>query len=174
MSLIPIYWVKSWTDYVSLTRLVVCKNCLAARPITRKSSSLPWYFCFDCLLPTVSNRLEFRVYEPSSSAPNLALVYKISLTKLGIPPPLSHEDIGLCSKQDWLFTTNPDSPDCVFFLLDTSKDDKIAVITYCNGDKQWTAREFDKHVDFLSCVSSPIYIRRILYIVSPFWTTSIL
>lgn len=188
---------------------VVCKNWLAVCPITPPTNTLPWYLYFDRSLPTVSNILEFRVCDPSSS---LALVHKISLAKLRIPSPPSYEDIAACIKHNWLFiscrrprlshwrrryfilfslftkkivtlpmldytsrftfmrefTTMPDSPDCVFFLLDTSKSDKIALLTYCNGDKEWTAREFDKVDDFLPCFCTPLYIRGILYIVSPF------
>ncbi|KAK1391175.1 hypothetical protein POM88_019353 [Heracleum sosnowskyi] len=189
---------------------VVCKNWLAAaRPMTPPANSLPWYFFFDRSLPTVSNILEFRVFEPSS---NLALLHKISLSKLGIPSPPSYKDVSAYIQHEWLFiccvrpisshwtrryfilfslftkkiitlpmleytpgfkfvrffTTKPDSPDCVFFLLDTRKADKIAVITYCSGDKEWTAREFDRVVDFLPCFCTPVYIRGILYIVSPF------
>lgn len=48
---------------------VVCKNWLAANPINSHKKHIPWYLSCHRILPTVSNRLEFRLYDPSSSSP---------------------------------------------------------------------------------------------------------
>lgn len=71
----------------------------------------------------------------------------------------------------FLFTstlsTQLDSPDYLVFLLDTSHADKIALLTYRNGDKEWTAKQFDTVTDFLPCSCGLVYLRGMLYIVSP-------
>ncbi|KAK1378126.1 hypothetical protein POM88_024870 [Heracleum sosnowskyi] len=64
------------------------------------------------------------------------------------------------------FSTQPDSPDCVFCLMHTENAKKIAVATYRNGDKEWTAREFDTDPDFIPCRCHPAILDGILYIVS--------
>ncbi|XP_017250590.1 uncharacterized protein LOC108221206 [Daucus carota subsp. sativus] len=66
------------------------------------------------------------------------------------------------------FSTRPDSPDCVFCCVDADRDDKIAVLTYRNGDKQWTARQFNMHPDFKPWNSLPHILDGILYILSPY------
>ncbi|XP_074351008.1 F-box protein At3g56470-like [Apium graveolens] len=187
----------------------VCKTWLAVRPIT--STRLPWYFYVDCSLPTLTNRLQFRLYEPTSS--NLVSLYNISLIKLGIPSPSSYRYLSVAIEHNWLFitcsgpifsnlrrryfilislftkkvftlpvlisyssfkfmimsTTNPDSPNCVFFLVDAASNaHKIVVLSYRNGDKDWIFREFDRVVDFLPCNCRPVYIAGIMYIVSPY------
>ncbi|KAK1355562.1 hypothetical protein POM88_048818 [Heracleum sosnowskyi] len=65
------------------------------------------------------------------------------------------------------FSTEPDSPDCIFFLLGTCHADKIAVLTYRNGDKEWTAKQFNTVTDFVPCPCDLVYHRGMLYIVSP-------
>ncbi|KAL1820136.1 hypothetical protein ACET3Z_015005 [Daucus carota] len=66
------------------------------------------------------------------------------------------------------FSTRPDSPDCVYCCVDADRDDKIAVLTYRNGDKQWTARRFNMHPDFKPWNSLPHILDGILYILSPY------
>ncbi|KAK1368544.1 hypothetical protein POM88_034636 [Heracleum sosnowskyi] len=69
------------------------------------------------------------------------------------------------------FSTDPHSPDCVFFLSDTRcvASSKIAIITYRNGDKEWTAKQFDIADEFVPCNDCiPIYFQGIFYLVSPF------
>lgn len=64
-----------------------------------------------------------------------------------------------------MYTTKPDSPNCVFFLIDAASiTNKIVVLTYHNGDKEWIAKEFDRVVDFLPCNYRLVYIRRVIYI----------
>ncbi|KAK1375277.1 hypothetical protein POM88_031470 [Heracleum sosnowskyi] len=65
-------------------------------------------------------------------------------------------------------STQPDSPDCVFFLLDTCNAEKFTIITYCNGDKEWTVKAFDRVANFHTCYCKLVYLREILYIVSPY------
>ncbi|XP_074323830.1 F-box/kelch-repeat protein At1g57790-like [Apium graveolens] len=193
---------------------VVCKNWLAADPINTNKNGIPWYLSLDRLHSTVSNSLEFRLYDPSTSSttPELVWVHNISLTELGIPTP-SYRYVGACFKNNWLFctigssrclfwmrrhfllfspytrkvirlpkldfpgrstftrtfSTDPDSPNCVFFLIDAcSKGGKIVVITCRKGDMEWTTRKFGRGHDFVPCHCDPIYFRGILYIVSPY------
>ncbi|KAL1823168.1 hypothetical protein ACET3Z_009946 [Daucus carota] len=65
------------------------------------------------------------------------------------------------------FSTQPDSPDCVFFLVDASHAGKIALLTYRSGDKEWTAKQFDTVPNFARCSCSLVCLGGLLYIVSP-------
>ncbi|XP_074324311.1 F-box protein At3g56470-like [Apium graveolens] len=65
------------------------------------------------------------------------------------------------------WSTQPDSPDCVFYLLDTCNIPKIALFTYRNGDKNWTATQFDEVQNFWPHLCSLVYLHGVLYIVSP-------
>ncbi|KAL1820518.1 hypothetical protein ACET3Z_015387 [Daucus carota] len=66
------------------------------------------------------------------------------------------------------FSTRPDSPDCVFCCVDASQVDVIDVVTYRNGDAQWTARRFNKPPAFRPGNLLPHILVGILYIPSPF------
>ncbi|XP_074357910.1 uncharacterized protein LOC141697423 [Apium graveolens] len=66
-----------------------------------------------------------------------------------------------------MLSTEPDSANCIFFLVSTLNVDKIVIITYRKGDTRWTAREFDRVYEFSPCSCEPIYLRGLLYIVSP-------
>lgn len=89
----------------------------------------------------------------------------IPLPKFGYPCTFAHLTVLMSS-------TQPESPDCVFFLLDTTcknSDKVIYIITYHNGDKEWTAKEFSTRLtNFKPCPCWPVYLDGILYIVSPF------
>ncbi|KAK1377458.1 hypothetical protein POM88_024202 [Heracleum sosnowskyi] len=67
------------------------------------------------------------------------------------------------------FSTDPTSPDCVFLLSDTRclESSKIAILTYHNGDKECTARQFDRVDDFVPCDCTPIFFQQMFYLVSP-------
>ncbi|XP_074322220.1 F-box protein At3g56470-like isoform X2 [Apium graveolens] len=67
------------------------------------------------------------------------------------------------------FSARPDSPDCVFFLLDTHNASHNFVILTCRvGDKEWTARQFKPVPEFVPAHCRPVYLGGMLYIVSPF------
>lgn len=61
------------------------------------------------------------------------------------------------------FSTDPNSPDCVFLLSDTTclTSMKIVIITYRYGDKECTARQFNKAYEFVPCHCIPIYFQGI-------------
>ncbi|XP_074325857.1 uncharacterized protein LOC141663909 [Apium graveolens] len=85
----------------------------------------------------------------------------ITLPKIDYPWPFKY--LTLTS------SAQPDSPDCVFFFVDTcDADDKVTILTYRNGDKEWSAKEFNKVTDFVHCSCKIVYLRGILYIVSPY------
>ncbi|XP_074357873.1 F-box/kelch-repeat protein At1g57790-like [Apium graveolens] len=68
------------------------------------------------------------------------------------------------------FSTDPNSPDCVFLLLDAAcpNSSTIRIMTYRNIDKEWTATQFERVDEFIPCSCVPIYIQGKFYIVSPF------
>ncbi|KAK1403099.1 hypothetical protein POM88_002704 [Heracleum sosnowskyi] len=51
--------------------------------------------------------------------------------------------------------------------LDNRQNDKIVILTYQNGDKQWTSRQFDVHPEFKPGDFLPHILGGILYIHSP-------
>ncbi|KAK1354099.1 hypothetical protein POM88_047355 [Heracleum sosnowskyi] len=67
------------------------------------------------------------------------------------------------------FSTVPTSPDCVFLLSDARchESSKIAILTIHNGDKEWTARQFDRVDGFVPGTWIPIYFQQMFYLVSP-------
>ncbi|KAK1365114.1 hypothetical protein POM88_040675 [Heracleum sosnowskyi] len=65
------------------------------------------------------------------------------------------------------FSTHPSSQDCVFCMVDNIQNDKIVILTYQNGDKQWTSRQFDVHPEFKPGNLLPHILGGILYIHSP-------
>ncbi|KAK1377464.1 hypothetical protein POM88_024208 [Heracleum sosnowskyi] len=67
------------------------------------------------------------------------------------------------------FSTDPTSPDCVFLLSDTKcrESRKIAILTYHNGDKEWTTRQFVGVDEFVPRQCFPIYFQGMFYLVSP-------
>ncbi|KAK1391033.1 hypothetical protein POM88_019211 [Heracleum sosnowskyi] len=62
------------------------------------------------------------------------------------------------------FSSNPESADCVFLLLDAGNSHDFTVTTCRKGDKQWTVRKFERLGGF-EC-SRPMFIRGLFYIVS--------
>ncbi|XP_063937049.1 uncharacterized protein LOC135147729 isoform X2 [Daucus carota subsp. sativus] len=186
----------------------VCKAWHDVRPV-KMMKSIPWQVKLDREIPKAADKLEFRVYDPSSMS---AFVHNIFWADLGIPSPSSYKNIGASRKNNWFFiciskprlffwtrryflfhtpytrktiklptldypsrfkfrrtfSTDPESPNCVFFLSDTFDADKIVVITYCKSDTKWTAREFERVQEFVPCDCIPIYFREIFYLVSPF------
>ncbi|KAK1390273.1 hypothetical protein POM88_018451 [Heracleum sosnowskyi] len=67
------------------------------------------------------------------------------------------------------FSTDPKSPDCVFLISDGRCLDsqKIVILTYRNGDEQWTARKFNRVEQFVPCsICFSIYFQGMFYIVT--------
>lgn len=65
------------------------------------------------------------------------------------------------------FSSDPESADCVFLLLDTWIPDGFFTVTTCRkGDTQWTVRKFERPLHFM--YSRPTYTRGLFYIISPF------
>lgn len=62
------------------------------------------------------------------------------------------------------FSSDPESADCVFLLLDTCNFDDFTITTCRKGDTQWTVRKFRIHEDFR--YSGAIYTRGLFYIIS--------
>ncbi|KAL1808193.1 hypothetical protein ACET3Z_025187 [Daucus carota] len=116
----------------------VCKAWHDVRPV-KMMKSIPWQVKLDREIPKAADKLEFRVYDPSSMS---AFVHNIFWADLGIPSPSSYKNIGASHK--------------------------IVVITYCKSDTKWTAREFERVQEFVPCDCIPIYFREIFYLVSPF------
>ncbi|KAK1392345.1 hypothetical protein POM88_011401 [Heracleum sosnowskyi] len=66
------------------------------------------------------------------------------------------------------FSSDPESADCVFLILDTSTfHDKFVVATCRKDDNKWNVRCFSKIDTFQRCVCMPMYARGNFYIVSP-------
>lgn len=63
------------------------------------------------------------------------------------------------------FSTNPDSPDCVFLISYIGDEPEFVIMTCRQGDKEWTARKFDNFMRG-SCIAE--YINGAFYIVSVF------
>ncbi|XP_017219757.1 uncharacterized protein LOC108196823 [Daucus carota subsp. sativus] len=188
---------------------VVCTAWRAAARSSKTTKSIPWKVKLDRSLASVGNKLEFRIYDPSSLS---AFVHNILWADLGIPTPPSYKNVGASRKNNWFFiciskprlffwtrryfflyapytkkiitlpkldyqsrfrfrrtfSTDPDSPNCVFFLSETFDADKIVVITYCKSDTKWKAREFDRVQEFVPCDCIPIFFKGIFYLISPF------
>ncbi|KAK1367873.1 hypothetical protein POM88_033965 [Heracleum sosnowskyi] len=81
----------------------------------------------------------------------------IQLPKLDYQLPLS-------SSFMHTFSTNPDSPDCVFFISNTCDEPEFVVLTCCQGDKEWTLKKFNNSVPGL-CLAE--YIYGTFFVVSP-------
>lgn len=64
------------------------------------------------------------------------------------------------------FSSDPESADCVFLLLDWSYYDKFVVSTCRIDDKEWTVRPFTKVQNFQTDVCKPMYTGGNFYIVS--------
>lgn len=60
----------------------------------------------------------------------------IKLHKLGYQSPMSSSFIHT-------FSTNPDSPDCVFIILNIGYKPEFVIMTCHQGDKEWTIRKFN-------------------------------
>ncbi|KAK1392346.1 hypothetical protein POM88_011402 [Heracleum sosnowskyi] len=65
-------------------------------------------------------------------------------------------------------SSDPESADCVFLLLDAcSSRNMLTISTYRKDDVEWTVKRFRKDKRFVHCQLLPMYDKGIFYIVSP-------
>lgn len=67
------------------------------------------------------------------------------------------------------FSSDPSLPDCVFLILhyDVDIDNRITISTCCQGDKEWTSREYDRgDINYMCFGSTPVYLGGSFYFVS--------
>ncbi|KAK1367871.1 hypothetical protein POM88_033963 [Heracleum sosnowskyi] len=61
-------------------------------------------------------------------------------------PKVDHHLIMLSSSFYQTFSTNPNSPDCVFLISNIGEEREFLVMTCRQGDKEWTIRKFENFV----------------------------
>ncbi|KAK1367872.1 hypothetical protein POM88_033964 [Heracleum sosnowskyi] len=135
----------------------VCKIWHSVRPIATYKS-LPWFVSIHNVISTLSNPIECRLYEPYSSPKALISTYKISLSELGIPfywkgftlklIKLPQLDYPFLSRDLFTrtFSTDLNSPDCIFLILNSCTEPEFIVMTCRQSHKEWTIRKFDNFV----------------------------